>query len=86
MSEAEQTKKFKPMELAKTFVSAVLGAAISFAVTFGIVTTDQEKQLNEKMSNINTKAEEVVKALENNGIKTIMKEQDLIFTLFHYPI
>ena len=61
----------------KNIVSAVVGAAISFGVTFGVINAEQEKALNEKMNGINNKAEQVVTSLQNgdvNGAITTAKE------------
>lgn len=63
----------------KNIVSAVVGAAISFGVTLGVVSADQEKQMNEKMNNINVKAEQVVTALKAKDVNgAIEKAQEIV--------
>ena len=73
-----ETKKSGLFGWVKNFVSAVVGAAISFGVTLGVVSADQEKELNARLNNINVKAEEVVTALQNKDVNTaIVKAQEI---------
>ena len=72
------TKKSGLFGWVKNIVSAVVGAAISFGVTLGVVSADQEKELNARLNNINVKAEEVVTALQNKDVNTaIVKAQEI---------
>ena len=73
-----ETKKSGLFGWVKNIVSAVVGAAISFGVTLGVVSADQEKELNARLNNINIKAEEVVTALQNKDVNTaIVKAQEI---------
>lgn len=73
------TKKSGMFGWVKNIVSAVIGAAISFGVTLGVVSADQEKQLNERLNNINVKAEEVVTALNSKDVNgAIVKAKEIV--------
>jgi hypothetical protein len=73
------TKKSGMFNWVKNIVSAVIGAAISFGVTIGVVSSDQEKQLNEMLNNINVKAEEVVTALNSKDVNSaIAKAKEIV--------
>lgn len=73
------TKKSGMFGWVKNIVSAVIGAAISFGVTIGIVSADQEKQLNERLNNINAKAGEVVTALNSKDVNSaIAKAKEIV--------
>lgn len=54
----------------KGIVTAVVSAAISFGVTFGVINAEQEKVLNDKLNGVNTKAEQVVTALQKGDVNT----------------
>jgi hypothetical protein len=73
-----ETKKSGLFGWVRNIVSAVVGAAISFGVTLGVVSADQEKELNARLNNINVKAEAVVTALQNKDVNTaIVKAQEI---------
>lgn len=64
----------------KSGVSALVGAAISFGVTFGVITNDQAKTLNERLNGINVKAEQVVTSLKGGDINGAMSTAQEIVT------
>jgi hypothetical protein len=62
----------------KEIISAIIGAAISFAVTFGLITTDQEAEIKGKMQNINTTAIEVVEMLKKGDVVNALAKANQI--------
>ena len=62
----------------KEIISAIIGAAISFAVTFGLITTDQEAEIKGKMQNINTTATEVVEMLKKGDVVNALAKANQI--------
>ena len=62
----------------KEIISAIIGAIISFAVTFGLISTDQETELRNRMSNINATATEVVEVLQRGDIVTAIAKANKI--------
>jgi hypothetical protein len=57
----------------KNAISAIIGALLSFGVTMGIVTTEQEKVMNEKLGEINKKSESIVEDLKAGKVKEAME-------------
>ena len=68
----ETTKKSGIAGFIKNGVSVIVGAVISFGVTFGVITSEQAETLNTKMTGINTKAEQVVEKLKAGDINAAM--------------
>lgn len=65
----EDNKKTKTKNVIFNIISAVCGAAISFATTFGIVNTEKTKEIKGKLSAINTKAGSVVAMIKSGEVK-----------------
>jgi len=65
----------------KNVIAAIVGAAISFGVTFGVISAEQQKSLNERMGNINTKAEEVVASLQKGDVNAAIATAKEIATI-----
>ncbi len=64
----------------RSIVSAVVGAVLSFGVTFGIVSEQKAGDLHAQLAAIDEKTEQLVKALEAKDIETafeIAKELSL---------
>ena len=77
--EKTETKAVKSKSVViKEIVSAIIGAIISFAVTFGFITSEQEAELKSKMANINTSAVEVSELLKKGDIVTALAKVNKI--------
>lgn len=68
----------KKSTVIKEIISAIIGAAISFAATFGLITSDQEAEVRSRMANINTTATEVVDILKKGDIVTAIAKVNKI--------
>lgn len=64
--------------IVKEIISAIVGAAVSFAVTFGFITTEQEAELKEKMTDINNSATEVVDLLKKGDVNNAISKANKI--------
>ena len=62
----------------KEIIFAIIGAVISFAATFGIITSDQESEVRSRMANINTTATEVVDILKKGDVVTAIEKVNKI--------
>ena len=77
--EKTETKAVKSKSVViKEIVSAIIGAIISFAVTFGFITSEQEAELKSKMTNINTSATEVVELLKKGDVDNALSKANKI--------
>ena len=52
-----------------------------FGVTFGVISVEQQKSLNERLGLINTKAEEVVTSLQKGDVNTAIAKAKEISTV-----
>ena len=68
----------KKSTVVKEIISAIIGAAISFAATFGFITSDQESEVRSRMANINATATEVVDILKKGDIVTAIAKVNKI--------
>lgn len=82
MSNESENKEIKVEKsksvVIKEIISAIIGAIISFAVTFGLISTDQETELRNRMSNINATATEVIETLQRGDIVTAIAKANKI--------
>lgn len=62
----------------KEAISVVIGAVIAFAVTFGVVTTDQDAKTKNKIKTINTSATEVVELLKKGDVANALVKANKI--------
>ena len=68
----------KKSTIIKEIISAIIGAAISFAATFGLITSDQESEVRSRMANINATATEVVDILKKGDVVTAIAKVNKI--------
>ena len=73
-----EVKSKKLSTVIKEVISAIVGAIIAFAVTFGVITTDQEAEIKSRMANINTSATEVVELLKKGDVVNALAKANKI--------
>lgn len=65
--EKEKIKKW-----GKSLLSAIIGAALSFGVTFGIISEQKATEIREQFTTLDQKSEELIKALEAKDLETAL--------------
>ena len=74
----EDNKKVKG--IVWNVASALVGAAISFATTFGIVNTEKTTEIKNKLSGINAKASSVVMKIKEGDMKqALVVAEEIVF-------
>lgn len=76
--ESKEVVKKSKSAIIKEIIYAIIAAIISFAVAFGLITTEQEAEVKNKMQSINATATEVVEMLQNGDVTNAMAKANQI--------